>query len=331
MVGESKKYCLLTDEAHDRLRIAIQETLDEPSGNFSGLVSEIARLVSLDDGPVGKILDRKTVSYSTLKKMMEGFDLELTENSYIKQAPPKSPGVAQARSKAFLPNPFEEAVFWGREELLRQIFEQLGKGGSQALIGPAGCGKSKILEAIVREGADRLGRDSNSFLYIDMHEIRDEMGFFNELCHLLDFDSCDQNQLRRKLKKSQKSYVLCLDEIHVLTDEAFFPVATRNWLKAMADAEYPLQLVVASQKELDMLFPESPLRSSPLADFFRSQTVQLGYWSLAQVTGFVGDRLQGTGVEFDMARIWEESGGQPRWVRELAGQLYEAIVARPEI
>lgn len=326
MGSESKKYCLLTKEAHDRLQLAIQETLMEEAGNYSA----IARLANLDNDPVTKILDRKTVSHSTLKKMMEGFGLELTEDSYTKQAPPKSLGVAQDRSKAFLPNPFEEAVFWGREELLRQIFEQLGKGGSQALIGPAGCGKSKILEAIVREGADRLGRDSNSFLYIDMHEIRDELGFFNELCHLLDFDLCDQNQLRRKLKRSQKSYVLCLDEIHVLTDEAFFPVATRNWLKAMADAEYPLQLVVASQKELDTLFPDSPLRSSPLADFFRSQTVRLDYWSLVQVTKFVGDRLQGTGITFEanhLGEIWDKSHGKPKEVRELARIVYETIVA----
>jgi type II secretory pathway predicted ATPase ExeA len=93
-------------------------------------------------------------------------------------------------------------------------------------------------------------------------------------------------QIERELKRRKQAHVLCLDEIHVLTDEAFFPLATRNWLKGMADAEYPLQLVVASQKDLRELFPDSPVRSSPLADFFSSQTVRLEPWSLAAVSSF---------------------------------------------
>ncbi|MBD2326721.1 ATP-binding protein [Alkalinema sp. FACHB-956] len=328
MVSESKKYCLLTDEAHRLLWDAIRETLAEDASNFS----EIARLVNLDNDSVTKILDRKTVSYSSLKKMMEGFGLELTESSYVKQAPPKSQTGARTNAKLYPDNPFDRTDLWGCDELLRQIVERLGKGGSQALIGPAGCGKSQILREIGRQGATKLGRDSDTFLYIDMHWIRDEQGFFEELATALDYETCDQNQIRRKLKKAKQPYVLCLDAIHVLTNEAFFPQATRNWLRGTAEMpESPLQLVVSSQKDLRQLFPDNPNQTSPLADFFGGQTLELQYWSLKKVEGFVSDRLAGTGIRFDrteIAKIYEQSSGQPRRVRELARELYDRRVAR---
>ncbi len=322
MLGGSKKYCLLTDEAYQALRLAIAPEREAEAGNFS----EIARLAGLDTDSVTKILDRKTVSHSTLKKMMEGFGLELTENSYTKADPP-----GQAKPTAFPPNPFEPTGLWGCDELLRRIFEQLGKGGSQALIGPAGCGKSEILRTIGQQGPAKLGRSERGFLYIDMHCIRDETGFFEELGELLNFGGCDQNQLRRRLAKAEQSYVLCLDAIHVLTDEAFFPAATRNWLRGMAEMPgSPLQLMVASQKDLRQLFPDSSVQSSPLADFFSAQTVRLDYWSLAKVERFVTDRLSSTIIQFDrsqMAQIHQESGGKPTSVQQLARDLYDAVVS----
>jgi ABC-type dipeptide/oligopeptide/nickel transport system ATPase component len=221
---------------------------------------------------------------------------------------------------------------WGCDELLRRIFEQLGKGGSQALIGPAGCGKSEILRAIGQQGPAKLGRSERGFLYIDMHCIRDETGFFEELGELLNFGVCDQNQLRRRLAKAEQSYVLCLDAIHVLTDEAFFPAATRYWLRGMAEMPgSPLQLVVASQKDLRQLFPDSSVQSSPFADFFSSQTERLDYWDLGQVIAFMAHHLSGTGVTFTSAQmedLYEKGGGRPRDVRSAAAQLYSLTVAR---
>jgi energy-coupling factor transporter ATP-binding protein EcfA2 len=324
VLGGSKKYCLLTDVAYEELRQAIASELDADASNFS----EIARFSGVDPDSVTKILDRKTVSYSTLKKMMEGFGLELTESSYTKADPPK----LTKSTSSFPPNPFEQTGLWGCDELLRRIFEQLGKGGSQALIGPAGCGKSEILRAIGQQGPTKLGRSERSFLYIDMHCIRDETGFFEELGELLNFGGgCDQNQLRRRLAKAEQSYVLCLDAIHVLTDEAFFPAATRNWLRGMAEMPgSPLQLMVASQKDLRQLFPDSSVQSSPLADFFSSQTERLDYWGLQQVTGFVAEHLRGTGVVFtseQMADLYEQGGGRPREVRSAAAKLYDRMVA----
>jgi hypothetical protein len=320
VLGGSKKYCLLTDEAHQALRLAIATEREAEAGNFS----EIARLAGLDTDSVTKILDRKTVSHSTLKKMMEGFGLELTESAYTKADPP-----GQTKPTAFPPNPFEQSGLWGCDELLRRIFEQLGKGGSQALIGPAGCGKSEILRAIVRQGAARLGREEETFLYIDMRLIRDELGFFEELCTTLDIESCDQNQLRRKLLKTKRPYVLCLDTVHVLL-ESPFPKATPNWLRGMAEIpSSPLQLVVASRKDLQELATEHNI-SSPLADFFAGQTERLDYWNLERVTDFVEEHLIGTGMTFtseEIGDLHQEGCGRPRDIRSAAARLYDRIVS----
>jgi hypothetical protein len=321
----TKKRCLLTVAAHEELKQAIAAELGSEADNFS----EIARVTSLDTGSVTKILDRIAASHSTLKKMMEGFGLELTESSYIKQSLPKQPRSSKAESISFPPNPFQQSGLWGCDELLRRIFEQLRKGGSQALIGPAGCGKSEILRAIVERGTSDLNRP---VLSLDMHLVRDEQSFFDRLCDCLEIELLDAvsrmpRQIERELKRRKQAHVLCLDEIHVLTDEAFFPLATRNWLKGMADAEYPLQLVVASQRELRELFPDSPVRSSPLADFFDSQTERLDYWGLAQVTAFVEYHLSGMEVTFTSAQIADlhggEGGGRPRDVRSAAARLYD--------
>jgi type II secretory pathway predicted ATPase ExeA len=322
VLGGSKKYCLLTDAAYDELRQAIASELTADASNFS----EIARFSGVDTDSVTKILDRKTVSYSTLKKMMEGFGLELTESSYTKADPP-----GPTKPTSFPPNPFEQTGLWGCDELLRRIFEQLGKGGSQALIGPAGCGKSEILRAIVARESDL----KRPVLSLDMHLVRDEQSFFDRLCDCLEIELLDAvsrvpRQIERELKRRKQAHVLCLDEIHVLTDEAFFPLATRNWLKGMADAEYPLQLVVASQKDLRELFPDSPVRSSPLADFFSSQTVRLEPWSLEAVSSFVAHHLSGTEVTFTSAQmedLHKKGGGRPRDVRSAAARLYDRVAS----
>ena len=316
----SDKSCRLTLQGAQKLEDALKVWYgDRPSSD-----SQVAKSFSIDRGTVSKIRShQEAVNRSSIDRLFTPLDLDLLDGDYEPTVQSKKEG-----SIAYPPNPFVQDELWKRDKLLENIFVELRKGGSQALIGPAGCGKSEILKAIGREGGDRLGRNPESFLHIDMNWIRDEMGFFNELCHLLDFELCDQNQIRRRLKRS---HVLCLDEIHVLTNEAFFPISTRNWLRSMAEAEYRLQLVVASQQELRMLFPDDPLRSSPLADFFSGQTMRLEYWSLDEVAGFVRDRLQGTGVEFEVAEIqeiWEGSDGQQKVVRELAGKLYETIVAR---
>lgn len=242
----------------------------------------------------------------------------------------------QSQKVECAPNPFgakgvitDTSKFWGRQELLRRTFEELEKGGSRALIGPAGSGKSSILQMICRQGPERLGRSPQEFINLDMHRVRDENSFFERLCDALELEPCTQYRLERQLLRQQRRYVLCLDEIHVLSNEAFFPEPTRNWLKGMADfSNSPLQLVVASQRELRELFPDSPSRSSPLADFFDGQTTRVAHLTEAEVMAFWQEGLAGTGVAASAEKgrlLWAESRGNLRLLQRAAAKLYDEL------
>ncbi|MEA5501200.1 P-loop NTPase family protein [Limnoraphis robusta] len=96
-----------------------------------------------------------------------------------------------------LPNPFgitgkitNPADFYGREELLRQLFEELARGCSRSLIGDCQIGKSSILSMVCLQGPERLQLPQEAFIYMDMQTIRDEHQFFNKLCRKIGIESC---------------------------------------------------------------------------------------------------------------------------------------------
>jgi hypothetical protein len=322
----SDKQCRLTAQGKLKLTKALEHSFGKGFDN-SQVARELLENVNLRE-TVAKVRDAEEwVVKNSIERLFTPLDLDLKPEDYESKSRTLDP-----KSQLSAPNPFEQTDLWGCDELLRRIFERLRQGGSQALIGPAGCGKTEILRTIGQGGAVRLGREEETFLYVDMHLIRDEQGFFEELSMALDFDTCDQNQMRRKLIRARRPYVLCLDAIHVLTNEAFFPEATRNWLRGMAEMpSSPLQLVVTSQEDLRAIFPDNPNRSSPLADFFAGQTAWLEHWDVEKVGKFVNDRLSTTGVQFEPGQIeaiQQQSGGKPKLVRDLAAEIYH-LMTRP--
>lgn len=323
----SNKQCVLTEQGRQKLEAALKQHFGYSPSNL-----QMQDAFGPDPDTIAKIRNphlQKGAARNSIEKLFGPLNLDLEKSDYVQLTTVKTTSVA--------PNPFgargcvdDPQKFLGREALLRQIFEELEKGGSRALIGPAGMGKSSILRMICKLGPERLKREAETFIYLDMHMIRDENSFFEELCVALDIDPpCSQTQIGRKLKKQKCSYVLCLDELHVLSNEAFFPEATRNWLRGMAEMpDSPLQLVLASQQELRELFPDRSIRSSPLADFFDGQIFRLHPLSLQEVESFLQQGLQGTNVQFSKEQInqlWVESQGIIRQLQQLAAALYSEL------
>jgi type II secretory pathway predicted ATPase ExeA len=327
----SDKNCILTPDGLKKLNAAIEVSFGKKPFN-----TELARSSGVDRETIAKILavnPDKGVARGSLSRLFEALHSELLDEDY-KQLSSLTEGKKALQSAK--PNPFgaqqaieDPAKFWGREELLRQLFEELGKGGSRALIGPVGTGKTSILKMIRQLGPEKLGRSAADFIDLDMHSVRDEDDFFEALCEELKIQPCKQRQIQRELTNRQRRYILCLDEIHALSNEAFFPESTRNWLKGMADlANSPLQLVVASQRELRELFPDSPNRSSPLADFFDGQTTRVDCLTEAEVGLFLSQGLKGTGVTFEPGQVkllWNVSKGNPKLLQRAAAELYEKL------
>ena len=212
--------------------------------------------------------------------------------------------------------------FWGRKELLRQLFEELNKGGNLSLIGSEQVGKSSILNRICQLGPKHLQLPAENFINLDMRNIRDENEFFEELCYELGVKTHRAGKLKRIL--SGKRYILCLDEIDNLTREDHFTGNERTELCGLADgADKPFSLVIASQKPLKDLFPDSPYRTSPLAGICLQMDVKP--FSAEETRKFINYRLEGTGVSFSESQIrilWEESQGKPGQLLRSAAELY---------
>lgn len=119
--------------------------------------------------------------------------------------------------RAGAPNPFgdvgritDPVRFWGREELLRRIFEELDKGVNLSLVGEAQISKSSVLSMIHHFGPQRMHTPMNGFIYLSLEGVDDEDEFYAALCERLGIETCRGYDLTRALRRQR--YVLCIDE-----------------------------------------------------------------------------------------------------------------------
>jgi hypothetical protein len=228
------------------------------------------------------------------------------------------------------PNPFgrlgcidDPAEFFGRKELLRRIFEELGKGSNLSLIGEHQVGKSSLLAMIQRQGAERLGLPPEALVSIDMQLIHSEDAFFDALCSELGLDQTYRGyHLKRKLRGSR--YILCLDEIEKMTSLDRFSADVRHELRGLSDgASAPLTLVIASSLPLAELFPDKLGEVSPLDNI--CSPLDVLSFSPAEARAFLETCLHGTGVSFSDDEIAEQlvqSGCHPGRLQQRAAALY---------
>ena len=216
--------------------------------------------------------------------------------------------------------------FFNREELLRQLFEELGQGSSISLVGEAQVGKSSILSMICRLGPERLQLPSDRFIDLDMQWIGSEEVFFEALCCELGLDEpCRGYRLLRAL--AGKRYILCLDEIEKMVNREAFSSDIRTELRGLSDgADRPLTLAIASRLSLDELFRDSPLQTSPLSGICRQLDVLP--FSEQDTHQFLTERLEGTGVSFteqQIADLFQETQGHPAYLQSAAAKLYRRL------
>ncbi len=234
----------------------------------------------------------------------------------------------------YAPNPFgmtgritNPAHFFGREDLLRQIFEELGKGVNLSLVGESRIGKSSLLSMICTQGPERLKLPSASFAYLNLQGVETEDEFYDVLCEALSLETCRGIKLSRTLRGQRR--VLCLDEIEIMAWEGF-TVRVRSQLRGLADGpEAPLKLVIASRSPLAHLFPDSPELDSPLAGICLQ--LDVGPFRPETARAFLAERLRGTGITFSEEQIntlLATSGGHPAKLQRAAADLYRRL-AKP--
>ena len=212
--------------------------------------------------------------------------------------------------------------FFDREELLRQTFEELGKGVNVSLVGASQVGKSSLLSMVCTLWPERMELPEKAFGYLSMQWVDSEDGFYAALCDTLGLaETCRGYKLTRSLRDQR--HVLCLDEIEKMTWDGF-TARVRSQLRGLADGPAaPLKLVIASRSPLARLFPDSPELDSPLAGICRQ--LDVGPFSSRVVRAFIADRLRGAGVTFtesEIAALLEETGGHPARLQRAAADLY---------
>ena len=241
------------------------------------------------------------------------------------------PEPSEQRSQAVtVPNPFGDTGritdpdrFFGREELLRQIFEELDKGVNISLVGESQVGKSSLLSMVCVLGPKQMSLPPEAFTYLSLQWVDDEDDFYEELCKELGIETCRGGKLFRALRG--KHYVLCLDEIEKMAWESFgFTVRVRSHLRGLADGpSASLKLVIASRSPLAHLFPDSPELDSPLAGICRP--LDVGPFPPNIARAFLGHRLGGTGVTFaesEIIALLAKTGGHPAKLQRAAADLY---------
>jgi hypothetical protein len=325
----SDKQCVLTSSGVAKLEAALAKYFgDRPSDQ------QVADAFSPDRATVGKIRlpNRKTpLTRSSIEKVFEPLDLDLSAEDYEQVGAKR-----ESRPQEITLNPFGDEGcitdpnrLWGRDELLRQLFEVLDKGGNRSLIGPEGTGKSSLLRMVSVLGPEKMLRPIDRFIHLDLHLIRDGKTFWEVLCEELGLDGPLHGYRLERALKGQR-FVVCLDEIARMTDTARFSREDSEELRGLADGEHlPLSLVIAAQRPLGELFPDESGRTSPLAGICHGMEVAV--FGLAEARRFVADRLLGTGVEFkaeQLDQLWEVSQGNPKLLQRSAAVLYEEICGR---
>lgn len=220
----------------------------------------------------------------------------------------------------------DPARFFDRDEPLRRIFEELGKGSSLSLVGETQIGKSSLLAMICHKGPETLQLSPEQFCLLDLQGIGDENEFFEALCEGLALPQTLRGwQLGRALRQRGQRYVVCLDEIEKMVNPHGFPGAARTELRGLADgSETPLTLVIASRSPLESLFEDDPRGTSPLAGLCGAP-LRVPPFSLAITQQFLRERLKGNAIQFSMAdgeRLHQQTKGHPAKLQAAAADLY---------
>ena len=218
--------------------------------------------------------------------------------------------------------------FWGRETLLRRIFEELQKGASLSLVGESQVGKSSLLAMVRHQGPAKLQFEPTQFVYLDMQTVRNEDEFFEALCAELQLETLRGYRLARTLKHREERYIVCLDEIEKMVNPRNFTGDEREELRGLADgAEAPLSLVIASRSRLNELFDDDPNRTSPLHGLCGAP-LSVGAFTQVESTAFLTHRLARNAIQFTRAQmqmLHTQTQGHPARLQAAAADLYRQL------
>jgi Cdc6-like AAA superfamily ATPase len=284
--------------------------------NISGGINMNANEVSIGGDAVGR--DKVVNINGNFYIIHVGNDTDPLPVVHAIDEPPTTP------ARLHVDNPFytrgrinDPALFFDREQLVREIQVELKKRCSISLIGESRIGKSSLLYYLFKTSGEWL--PNVAVVYVDLRRILDEADFCSNVLEKLGESGSTLRELRHAL--DMRDVVLLLDEVEKLFDKDFSP-KLHNLLRALAQ-EPNFAMFVATQLPLEEIFPPSNL-TSPFHNIFIRKMI--GSFSEAEARRFLIARLQGTGVTFterEVTRLIADSHCHPAALQGAAKELFD--------
>lgn len=217
----------------------------------------------------------------------------------------------------------EEHLLFNHERKIKQILEIINSGGSVALIGKGGMGKSTILWAVCQQAESYLEQKRKG-IFLDLNLVKDEKDFYEYLCHEIGIPESRGYLLTRILRDQR--FLLAIDNIGKLAYPEFTS-SIRDCLRGLSEGkEAPLKLITGTEEPLTELFnnkEEKGRTICPVAEICIEESLEA--WDENIISTFIKTRLAKTSVRFteeEIKQVVQESGGNPRQLMWLCHQTY---------
>ena len=227
-------------------------------------------------------------------------------------------------------NPFEPTtgtinpeLLFNCKSIISEVFENLNAGGSVALIGETGMGKSSLLEAIRQQAIKKL-KIPRKPIYFNLSDIQDDDDYYEAMKDLLGLpEKVKGYDFAQQVKRQGEKFLLLLDGLEQLTWNGFTkPVRTQLRSLANDGDPPPFRFVVAANKDLSKLFADSGL-GSPFEGI--CTVISLPPWEEDTMRQFINSRLARTSVNFvekEIQLIIQKSKGNPRLLMQECNVIY---------
>jgi len=247
---------------------------------------------------------------------------------YLQDEEPRllCPIVREGAAPEVMANPFytsgrikDAALFFGRQQIVREICSELRKGCSVSIVGESQIGKSSLLYHIYQT-RDTWKLDG-LVEFIDLQGVLDETDFCETVLGKLGESGSTLRELKRALTATK--LVLLLDEVERLAEQDFSP-RLHDLLRSLAQ-EPNFSMCLASERPLEELFPSrTPGGVSPFYNIFTAKS--LGPYTRAEARDFLAARTATAGVAFtgqEIEQLLTESQCHPARLQAMAKALFE--------
>lgn len=291
----------------------------EVSTNISGGIDLNANDVSIGGDAVGR---DKVITINGNVYIVHVVDA--TDPASVVRAIDEQASSAPARPH--VENPFytngrinDPNLFFGREQLVRELRQELSKRTNVSLVGESQMGKSSLLYYLYATREEWL--PDETIEYLDLQRVLDEADFCEMILQQLGAQGNTLRDLRYAL--GARRVILLLDEVERLA-EPDFSSRLHDLLRSLAQ-EPNFKMCVATQSPLEDVFPARAAGGvSPFHNIFTRKTV--GLFTESEARRFLTARLQNTGVTFaerDVARLIANSHCHPAKLQQLAKELFD--------